>query len=82
MTVRRFALIRESWISEKCEPVKIEFAWQHREGVKVTDETECVCSKELASRLISMLLVEPKVDDLIENMLYASCTDIAVHGVS
>ena len=54
--VRTFTLIREAWISEKCEPVTIEFAWQRREAVAVTNETECVCSKELASRLISMLL--------------------------
>jgi len=76
-------LIREAWISEKCEPVTIEFAWQCREAVAVTNETECVCSKELASRLISILLAEPKVDDLIENMLYVFSTEnLAVHGVS
>jgi hypothetical protein len=73
--VRTFTLIREAWISEKSEPVTIEFAWQRREAVAVTNETECVCSKELASRLISMLLAEPKVDDLIENMLYVFSTE-------
>ena len=81
--VRTFTLIRDAWISEKCEPVAIEFAWHCREAVAVTNETECVCSKELASRLISIFLADPKVDDLIENMLYMLSTEnLAVHCVS
>ena len=81
--MRTFTLIREAWISEKCEPVTIEFAWHRRGLVDVTNETECVCSRELASRLISMLLAEPKVDDLIENMPYVfAAENLAVHGVS
>ena len=69
---RAFTLIGGTWISEECEPVRIEFAWQHREETRVPSETECVCSKELASRLTSMLLVGTEVGDLIENMLYVS----------
>ncbi len=68
--VRTFKLIRGAWISEKCEPVKIEFAWQRCEETRVPTETECVCSKELAARLSSLVLVGTEADDLIENMLY------------
>jgi hypothetical protein len=81
--VRTFTLMREAWISEAYEPVKIEFEWPRRGVAQVTNETECVCSRELASRLISLLLAEPKVDDLIEKLLYVFSTeDLTVHGAS
>jgi hypothetical protein len=67
---RTFTLISGTWISEECEPVKIEFAWQRGEGADVLNETNCVGSKERASRLISMLLAGTEGDDLVDNMLY------------
>jgi hypothetical protein len=77
--VRTFTLIKGTWISEECEPVKIEAGRHPCEGVEVPNETECVCSKELSSRLMSMLLAGTEGDDLLENMLYLSSTDS--HGV-
>jgi hypothetical protein len=59
--VRTFTYVRDVWISEECQPVRIEFAWQRREVVDVPNETECVCSKELARRLISKLLADPRL---------------------
>jgi hypothetical protein len=54
--VRTFILINgASWISEELDPVTIEFAWQRGEQARVPSETECVCSQELASSLISVL---------------------------
>ncbi|MGA1996272.1 MAG: hypothetical protein ABSH45_10890 [Bryobacteraceae bacterium] len=44
------------WISEECEPVQIEFAWQRKTRRELLDEADCVCSRELASRLIHHLL--------------------------
>jgi len=80
--VRTFTLIKGTWISEECEAVKIEVAWQPCEEVEVLNETECVCSKELTSRLMSMLLAGTEGDDLLENMLYLSSTDSpGVRGV-
>ena len=67
---RTFTLINGAWISEECEAVRIEFAWQCRDETRVPTETECVCSKELASRLTSMLLVGTQAGDLVERMLH------------
>ena len=67
---RRFTLVNNAWISEGGDPVKIEFAWERRGQCGPPRESECVCSKELASRLVSMLLAGSNGDDLIEDMLY------------
>ena len=64
--VRTFTLINGAWISEECEPVHIEFAWQRREPAHVPNETECVCSKELAAHLLSALRAGSRGDDWIE----------------
>jgi hypothetical protein len=44
------------WISEDCEPVRIEFAWQKKTRQELIDEADCVCSRALAARLIHQLL--------------------------
>ena len=67
---RTFRRIHGVWISEEREPVAIEFAWQRHVAVKVLDEVDCICSKKLASRLISMLLAGEGGDDLLEDVLY------------
>jgi hypothetical protein len=43
------------WISEDCEPVQIEFAWQGKMRQEVVSDADCVCSHELASRLLHLL---------------------------
>jgi hypothetical protein len=54
--VRTFILISGgSWISEELDPVNIEFEWQRGEQARVPEETECVCSQELACSLTSVL---------------------------
>lgn len=68
--VRTFNRLEGTWMSEDLEPVRIEFAWQRRTGRDTPVETECVCSKKLASRLVSTLLAGSEGDDLIEDMLY------------
>jgi hypothetical protein len=49
-----FTCIRGQWVSENCEPVVIEFAWQRAKREVVT-EADCICSQELASYLIESL---------------------------
>jgi uncharacterized Fe-S cluster-containing radical SAM superfamily protein len=46
-----------TWVSEDCCPVQVEFEWQqhHREKTPVS-EGDCICPKELAARLIQVLL--------------------------
>ena len=68
--VRTFLRIHGVWISEECEPVAVEFAWQRHGAVNVLDEVDCICPKKLASRLISMLLAGEGADDLLGDSLY------------
>jgi hypothetical protein len=67
--VRTFRRIHEVWISEECEPVAVEFAWQRHGAVNVLDEVDCICPKKRASRLISMLLAGEGADDLLGDSL-------------
>ena len=67
---RAFTLISGTWISEDCEPVRIEFGWERRGPSNVPAEADCLCSKTHASRLISMLLAGSKGDDILEDMLW------------
>jgi hypothetical protein len=53
--VRTFSRMNGAWFSEDWKRVHFEFAWQGREHAHVPDETACVCSKDLASRLKSAL---------------------------
>ena len=61
-----------TWITESCDPVVIEFEWQHHSKVSAPDIAECICSKEDASRLIASLL-NPEAD---------AATTEAVHAFS
>ena len=51
-----FTYLNGAWVSEDCEPVLIEFEWQRRGRQPEISEADCVCSGELASRLIRLLL--------------------------
>ena|SRR5690242_18357529 len=52
--VRSFTLIGGRWISEDCDPVQIEFAWERCKEADVPGEDSCICPKELATRLMAM----------------------------
>ena len=54
--VVEFTDVNGTWVSEDCEPVQIEFAWQRRERQIEYSEADFVCPQELAARLIHMLL--------------------------
>jgi len=47
--------INGTWVSDDCEPVFIEFAWQRHAYKPAVDEADCCCSRELAARLIHSL---------------------------
>jgi hypothetical protein len=49
--------IRGTWISDDCEQVEVAFAWEGNARPEKPKEADCVCSHDLAARLISMLLV-------------------------
>ena len=43
------------WLSENCEPVQVEFAWESRPHTAAPSVSDCVCSAELASTLVDLL---------------------------
>lgn len=53
--VLRLSDINGTWITEDCEPVYVEFAWRQREDTAAVMLDDCVCSKELAAKLLHML---------------------------
>jgi hypothetical protein len=67
--LRSFTLVNNTWISESCEPVTIGFEWQTVRPGSPQTESECICSKQLASRLIAHL-VSPDRDVLENGLLY------------
>ena len=54
--VTEFAIVSGEWVSEDLEPVHVRYEWQRRSRKQVVTEADCVCSKELASGLIQLLL--------------------------
>ena len=47
--------IRGTWITEDCEPVHVEFAWQSKSREQILSEADCICSHDLAARLLHLL---------------------------
>ncbi|MGD0778824.1 MAG: hypothetical protein ABSC05_39105, partial [Candidatus Solibacter sp.] len=56
-------------ISKEIEPATIGFAWQRRRASPPRSEDDCVCSKELAARLISTLLGTGERDEGVASRL-------------
>ena len=73
--VLAFTRLNGVWISEDIEPVPMQFAWQRRGLPHVVDEVDCVCSKALASRLISHLLGASEPDASRSNPVYVFSLD-------
>src|SRR6266705_1330538 len=73
--VRTFHRAGIVWFSEKSEPVTIEFTWQCAMVREVPTEDDCVCSKTLASRLISRLQSSAGQEEPAANPLYVFSAD-------
>jgi hypothetical protein len=67
--------VNGTWISDDSAPVEVVFEWQRRSRKEAISESDCVCSKELAARLIHLLLIgaenHPGLNDL---------SDLPIHG--
>jgi hypothetical protein len=50
-----FTQVHGTWVSEDCEPVRVEFTWEGKTAEQVLTEADCVCSHELAARLVRLL---------------------------
>src|SRR5438128_174740 len=46
--------INGAWVTDDCEAVQVMFAWERPEEAPVT-EADCICSPELAAKLIRLL---------------------------
>jgi hypothetical protein len=53
--VQVFCDINGTWVSEDCEPVRIDFEWQRHSREEAVAEADCICPQELASRLLYLL---------------------------
>ena len=49
------AEIHGTWVTENCDPVRVEFAWQGKTNEQLLSEADCVCSHDLAGRLLHLL---------------------------
>ncbi|HEY2013630.1 MAG TPA: hypothetical protein VGH38_09030 [Bryobacteraceae bacterium] len=50
-----FSYISGQWVSENCQPVEVEFAWQNVAQSEIVTEAECICPAEVASALVDLL---------------------------
>lgn len=50
-----FTCISGQWVSENCEAVEIEFAWQAIPTKSNVTEADCICSTKLAAELVECL---------------------------
>jgi hypothetical protein len=53
--VAGFREIDGAWFAEDGQPVEIEYAWMRRKSQSIPVAEECVCSQEMASRLVRLL---------------------------
>lgn len=56
--------IHGTWVSEDCEPVRVEFEWQGKTRQDVPSEADCICSPALAARLIHLLWSGNEAEEL------------------
>lgn len=58
-----FCNINGTWVSDDCEPARIEFAWEVRAPEPSVSEADCCCPPELAARLLHLLFVDSNDED-------------------
>jgi hypothetical protein len=47
--------VRGTWVTEDCEPVRVQFAWEGKTREQILTEADCVCPHDLAAHLIHLL---------------------------
>jgi len=62
--VSEFTRVHDAWVSEDCEPVQIEFG-PARQVYREYSDDDFVCTHELATKLIHMLL-NPEEEEEVE----------------
>ncbi len=51
------------WVSEKGEPVQIEFVWERRSAKEELTESDFICSHDLAALLVQLLPIDSSEED-------------------
>jgi len=74
--VIEFTNVNGTWVSDDCEPVQIEFAWQRHGRAERVTEDDCVCPQDLAARLVHLLL-NPAEDARLERIALMMAEAIA-----
>jgi hypothetical protein len=77
-----FTRIDGTWISDDEQPVTIEFVWQRQKASRVPSEDDCICSNELAARLIRTLFTgsEPEAAESEKLFVFGpQGTRVAIH---
>jgi hypothetical protein len=57
-----FINVHGTWISEDCEPVIMEYAPLPNAPIELS-EADCICSRDLAARLIDLLSTDSPEDE-------------------
>jgi len=47
--------INGAWITDECEPVNVHYAWSRQSLLDEISENDCICSPELAAKLLHLL---------------------------
>ena len=71
--------IRDTWVTDDCEPVRVEFAWEGKTPEEVVSEADCVCSHDLAARLLHLLWSGNEEDQLKSRTMPSQ--NSPVHGL-
>jgi hypothetical protein len=61
--VVEFANIQGNRVSQDRKPVQTDFARQRRDQTLTVSEADCICSHELAARLIHLLFIDSSHDN-------------------
>jgi hypothetical protein len=48
-------LLNGTWVTDDCEPVRVEFAWDAPSSRGEVREADCICPPELAAQLVQLL---------------------------
>ena len=72
-----FTRINGVWISDDCEPVRLEFAWESGAARQEAREEDCLCPPELAARLIQLLYTDSTEDEPVPSVPMDSATSLA-----
>jgi hypothetical protein len=64
--VEEFKQLHGTWISETCEPARIQFASDRRQ--ETVSEADCICSEEFTAQLIHLLLAGSEEAECIGNL--------------